>query len=367
MKTNYLSQYVLFFLAFVSLHVSAQLDLPRNSPQAEISQRIGTTDVTIKYSRPSVKGRELWGKLVPFGMNNLGFGTAKASPWRAGADENTVIKFSDAVSVEGKPLNAGEYGFHIIVNNDDTATLIFSNDSKAWGSYFYKPENDALRVAISTETVPHTEQLTYSFDSAEGNSAIVSLKWGEKAFPFKIEVDVPTIVLENIREDLNGQKGFVRQNWETAATYALNNGGDLNEALTWVDAAIAGQFFSQKTFSNLQTKSQILTKMGKIDAAEKNMKEALEYATIFQIHQYARTLIAQDRKDEALDIFKHNAKINKDQWPVNYGLARGYAALGDYKKALSYIEIALKNAPDAANRAQITTNIEKLRNGQDIN
>ncbi|MGI9545786.1 MAG: DUF2911 domain-containing protein, partial [Flavobacteriaceae bacterium] len=82
----------------------AQLDLPRGSQKAKVSQRIGITDVTIIYSRPSVNEREIWGALVPYGMNNLGFGTAEESPWRAGANENTIIKFNNDVTVEGQAL-----------------------------------------------------------------------------------------------------------------------------------------------------------------------------------------------------------------------------------------------------------------------
>ena len=227
------------------------------------ADRSAKPTIKVTYSRPQKKGRELFGKLVPYGMNNLGFGTAKESPWRAGANENTIIKFTDDVKIEGQPLKAGKYGFHIIVNNNDTATLIFSKDYKAWGSYFYVPENDALRVDISTTSGSHSELLTYSFDSVSANSAVATLSWGKKKFPFKIEVDVPTIVLNNIRSEFSGQTGFQRQNWEQAANYSLNNRGDLEEALGWIDSAIAGQFFSKKTFNNPQIKSQILPKLGK--------------------------------------------------------------------------------------------------------
>ena len=156
MKTNKITKLFLCIVLTLSFNVFAQLNFPRGSQQAKVIQRIGITNVTISYSRPSVKGREIWGQLVPYGMNNLGFGSAKESPWRAGADENTVIKFSDDVTIEGQALKAGKYGFHIIVNPDDTATLIFSNNHTSWGSFFYTPKEDALRVNIKTESAPHT-------------------------------------------------------------------------------------------------------------------------------------------------------------------------------------------------------------------
>ncbi|WP_139002529.1 DUF2911 domain-containing protein [Hyunsoonleella aestuarii] len=367
MKINYLPKLFMCFLLLATSNAFPQLNTPRGSQQATISQRIGITDVMIKYSRPSVNDREVWGQLVPYGMNNLGFGTATESPWRAGADENTIIKFTDDVTIEGKALKAGKYGFHIIVNENDTATLIFSKNYKAWGSYFYEPSNDALRVDIATQEIPHTELLTYSFDYVDANSAIASLKWEKKQFPFKIEVDVPKIVLANIRQDFTGQNGFQRQNWEQAANYALNNGGDLEEALGWINGAISGQFFSQKTFNNLQIRSQILSKLGKEDEASKAMDEALGLATIFQVHQYGRTLIGQGKKDKALEVFEMNAKKNKDIWPVHYGLARGYSAQGNYKKALLHLKLALNNAPNDASKDRVQANIEKLEKGEDIN
>lgn len=350
-----------------SFSTFAQLNAPRGSQLATVSQRIGITDVHIKYSRPSVNNREVWGKLVLYGMNNLGFGTAKESPWRAGANENTIIKFTDDVKIEGQPLKAGKYGFHVIVNQNDTATLIFSKDNKSWGSYFYVPENDVLRVNVNTNTISHTELLTYNFIDVDANSAVAALQWEKKQIPFKIEVDVPNVVLASFRDEFKGQGGFQRQNWEQAANYALHNGGDLNEALGWIEGAIAGQFYSQKTFNNLQTKSQILSKLDKDEEAEAIMDEALNFATIIQIHQYGRTLIGQGKKEKALEVFKLNANNNKDTWPVHYGLARGYSALGDYKKAKKHLRKALTNAPDEASKGRVQSNMDKLSKGEDIN
>lgn len=366
MKTK-ITSFVLCLILALSFDANAQFKAPQGSQKAKVSQVVGISNITIKYSRPSVKDREIWGKLVPYGMNNLGFGTAKESPWRAGANENTTIEFSDDAKVEGQAIEAGKYGFHIIVNEDDSATLIFSKNNSSWGSYFYDPAEDALRVNIDTKETAHTEFLTYSFIDVDANSTVAALSWEKKQFPFKIEFAVPELVLASFREQFRGQSGFTRQNWEQAANYSLNNGGDLNEALAWVDDAIAGQFFSQKTFNNLQIKSKILKKLNKNEEAEAAMDEALEYATIFQVHQYGRTLIANGNKDKALGVFKMNAKKNKDIWPVHYGLARGYSALGDYKKALSHLKKALKNAPNEASKARVQDNITKLENNQDIN
>ncbi|MEK6153703.1 DUF2911 domain-containing protein [Flavobacteriaceae bacterium 3-367] len=354
-------------LLFFSTEAMAQLDLPRGSQKAKVSQRVGITDITIVYSRPSVNDREIWGQLVPYGMNNLGFGTAKESPWRAGANENTIIKFTHDVKIEGQPLAAGKYGLHMVVNEGDKATVIFSKNHGAWGSYFYDPAEDALKVEVTTSEVPHTEQLTYLFNGVDATSAVASLNWEKKQIPFKVEVDVTDVVLADVRQKLQTQPGFTRQSWEQAANFALNNDGDLDEAMAWVDAAISGQFFSQKTFNNLGIKSRILAKQGKTAEAEALMQEALPLGTVFQVHGYGRQLIGQGQTDKALEIFKWNAKAHKDTWPVNYGLARAYSAKGDNKSALKYLKLALNNAPAQVNKDRVAANIAKVEKGEAIN
>ena len=345
----------------------AQLDLPRGSQMAKVSQRIGITDVTIIYSRPSVNDREVWGALVPYGMNNLGFGTASESPWRAGANENTVIKFSDDVNVEGQALAAGKYGLHMVIHEDNKATIIFSKNHGAWGSYFYDPAEDALRVDVDMADGPHVEQLTFSFDNVDATSAMATLKWEKKQIPFKVEANVTDVVLTDIRQKLQDTPGFNRQSWEQAANFALNNDGDLDEAMQWVDAAIEGQFFSQKTFNNLSIKAQILAKQGKDAEADALMKEAMPLGTVFQVHGYGRQLIGQGQMDKAMEVFEWNAKNHKGVWPVNYGLARGYSAKGDHKNTVKYLKMAHDNAPAQVNKDRVAANLAKAENGEAIN
>ena len=367
MKQNNLLKVLLCLFVMASFTATAQLNTPRGSQMASVSQTVGITKIYVEYSRPSVNGREIWGNLVPYGMNNLGFGTAVESPWRAGANENTVIKFTDDVTIGGKNVKAGKYGFHVIVNENDTATIIMSHNHGAWGSYFYDPSEDALRVDVTTETIPHTEQLTYHFVDVTPNSATVALDWEKKRIPMKVEVDVTNIVMADIRQKLQNQEGFNRQTWEQAAAYSMNNGGDLDEALGWIDGAIEGQFFSQKNFNNLSVKAQILNMQGKSSESDAIMNEALDIATVFETHQYGRTLIGQGKKEKALEVFKLNASKFKNTWPTDYGLARGYSATGNYSKALEHMKIALERVPDAQNKNAILTNITKLEKGEDIN
>ncbi len=345
----------------------AQLDLPRGSQMAKVSQRIGITDVTIIYSRPSVNDREIWGALVPYGMNNLGFGTAKESPWRAGANENTVIKFTDDVSIEGQQVKAGKYGLHMVIHEDNKATVILSKNSGAWGSYFYDPAEDVLKVDVEMKDIPHVEHLMFAFNEVDATSAVASLNWEKKQIPFKVEVNVTDIVMADIRQKLQDTPGFNRQSWEQAANFALNNDGDLDEALGWVDAAIAGQFFSQKTFNNLNIKSQILAKQGKAAESAALMDEALPLGTVFQVHGYGRQLIGQGDHDKAMEVFRWNAKTHKGEWPVNYGLARAYSAKGDHKNTVKYLKLAYDNAPAQANKDRVAANLAKAENGEGIN
>ncbi|WP_242087263.1 DUF2911 domain-containing protein [Aestuariivivens sediminis] len=356
MKTNNISNLVLCLVLTFSVNTFAQLNFPRGSQQAKISQRVGITDITIAYSRPRVNGREIWGKLVPYGMNNLGFGTAEKSPWRAGADENTTIKFTDDVTIEGQPLKAGKYGFHVIVNPDDTATLIFSKNHTSWGSFFYKPEEDALRVHIKTKTIPHTELLTYAFDAVDASSTTASLNWEKKGFPFNIEVDVPTIVLNDFRAKFDGRDGFQRQNWERAANYALNNGGDLNEALSWINNAISGQFYSQKTFNNLSIKAQILNKMGEPDTYGALMDEAAGMANKNQLNTLGYQMLIAKDYERALKYFKQNVANFPADANSYDSLGECYKTMGDKKNAIKNLKKSLSLNPPA----NVKANSEKL-------
>ncbi len=355
---------IIAFMVFTTASMEAQLNTPRGSQKATIKQTVGTTDIYITYSRPSVRGREIWGKLVPYGMNNLGFGTAKESPWRAGADENTVIKFTHDVSFEGKPVKAGKYGLHMVIKENGDADIILSKNHTAWGSYFYEPSEDVAKVTVKTKEVPHRELLTYDFVDVQPTSATAALIWEKKHIPFKIEVPVTDIVIADIKKSMQGQAGFSRQNWEQAASFALNNGGDLKDALKWVNGAREGQFFSQKTFTNAQLKAGILTKMGKQAEGIKLMNESLKDGSVFQIHGYGRSLINQGLNDEAFKVFKWNAANHKNTWPVNYGLGRAYASQGNTKTAIKYLTKSLKLAPTKANKARVQANIDRLKKGE---
>ena len=164
-----LSSFIVVFAAAVSFAQSTQLNIPRDSQRASVTQRIGITDVVVTYHRPLVKGRTIWGKLVPYG-----------EVWRAGANENTTIRFTDPVSIDGKALEAGTFGLHMIPNPDQW-TIIFSKVNTAWGSFTYKESEDALRVNVKPEAADFHEALAYDIDQPTEDSAVVTMRWEKVA------------------------------------------------------------------------------------------------------------------------------------------------------------------------------------------
>lgn len=339
------------------------------SPKAWVGERIGITDINITYNRPGVKGREgkVWGDLVPYGYTDLGFGTSKAAPWRAGADENTTISFSTDVMIDGKPLVAGKYGFFISVRESD-ADIIFSKNSNSWGSFFYDPKEDALKVVVKTvKTNESVERLKYEFSDEKDNSTLITLYWEKLKIPFSVSVDYVKTQLESFRRELRSDKGFDSDAWVQAVNFSVQNNTNLDEALQWSDYAINGVFVGQKNFKTLSARANVLSKLGRTAEADVLMKQAIPIATMQELHQYARQLIRNKKPAEALAAFKMNAQKNPNVFMTNMGLARGYSANGDFKNAIKYAKLALAQAPDKQNKDAVEGFIKKLEEGKDIN
>ncbi|MBV9608687.1 MAG: DUF2911 domain-containing protein, partial [Acidobacteria bacterium] len=224
-------------VAQACLAQSVILDLPRPSQHATVIQRVGITDVTVNYHRPLAGNRKIWGSLVPYGQ-----------VWRAGANENTTITFSDPVTIEGKPLDKGTYGLHMIPGQDDW-TIIFSKNSTAWGSFTYNEKEDALRVNVKPQPSDMHDALTYDFDNLTANSAAVTLRWDKVAVPFKVGVDVNQIVAQGLPNQLRGLSQYTWFAWDDAGTYLVDNKGDLQQALNYEDRSIQ----NEERFENLLT------------------------------------------------------------------------------------------------------------------
>jgi tetratricopeptide (TPR) repeat protein len=332
---------------------SQQITTPRTpSPAASVEQKIGISTVTVKYSRPSVKGREVWGKLVPYGWNVQSFGTGNSAPWRAGANENTIIKLSHAAQIEGKMVPAGEYGLFFVINQDNTGEVILSKDNRSWGSFFYDPKQDQLKSGIQIRSVPQTELLTYDFINTTKNSADLVLNWDKKQFPVKIEFAVDDIVMANAVEELKGPTGFNWQGFSSAANYALQNKINYEQALVWIDNAIA----QNNSFTTLNIKSNILKETGKTAEADKIMSDAIAIATEIELNQYGYQLMGAGQHDKAIEIFILNTKRNPKSANTWDSLGEGYATRGDKKNAIINFKKSLSMNPPA----NVKANSEKF-------
>ena len=360
-----------FQLAFSGM-VKAQLTtLPRGgNKRASVSEQIGITDVIIHYSRPGVKKRDshIWGELIPVGFTELGYGAKRPAPWRAGANENTTIEFATDVKIEGQELPAGRYGFFIAYDPNE-CILIFSKNSTSWGNFFYDPAEDALRVKVKpVKTDKTVEWLKYEFTDQTPSSATVQLQWEKLAIPFRIDVDVIKTQIASFRRELRGDRALpgLWQAWNQAAAYCAANKTNLEEGLMWADSATSFRFGGSTTFTPWQTKAAILDSLGRKAEADGIMKKALPYADQLEAYVYASGLVAAKRPKEALEVFK----MNYDRFPntlfTNIGMASGYSALGDYKKALDFAQKALPQAM-GGNKLEIERNIRDLQKGKDMN
>jgi tetratricopeptide (TPR) repeat protein len=329
---------------------ATELKLPTLSQRATITQRIGLTDITIAYSRPLANGRTLWGKEIPY-----------KSVWRAGANENTTIAFTDDVSVEGKALPAGTYGLHVIPDADQW-TVIFSKNSTSWGSFSYDEKEDALRVTVKPQPAEYTEAMAYTFDEVKPDSTAATLRWAKVAVPFHISADVNAIVLRSIQNQLRNTGGFTWIGYDEAALWLLDTGSNLDQALKWSDRSIV----AEERFDNLLTKSEILRAQGKPQEADAVKAKALEMASGFQLHIYGRGLQNRKKQEEAFSIFQINVKKHPNEWYTHGELARMASAKGDFSAATKEMNLALAGAPEVA-KPGIQRLIVRLEKKEDIN
>lgn len=256
----------------------AELTLPRVSQKASVTQTVGLTDVTIMYNRPGVKGRVIWGGLVPYDK-----------VWRTGANEATTITLSQAVKINGQPLPAGTYSFHTIPGKTSW-TLIFNKTAEQWGSYDYDASKDALRIQVTPVTGPNQEWMAFSFSDVSTDGATVELAWEKLRVPFKIEADTRTQAMASIDKALSGEV----KDWEdpySAASYAFNSNLGNANAMKWVDPSIS----LKETYWNLRLKAAILEKDGKRKEAIALGEKAIE--------------VGKQAKDDAGEISKTEKQV----------------------------------------------------------
>jgi hypothetical protein len=329
---------------------ATELNLPRLSQRATITQRVGLTDITIVYHAPLAGGRDLFGKVVPYG-----------NVWRAGANENTTISFTDDVSVEGHPLPAGTYGLHMIPNADQW-TIIFSKNSTSWGSFSYDEKEDALRVNVKPATAENRDTLAYTFDDMKPDSTAATLRWGKVAVPFHISVDTNAIVDRSIANQLRSVGGFTWSGYDEAANWNLDANYKLDEALKWEDTSIQ----NEERFDNLETKSRILDAMGKKQEAAATLSQALDKANAIQLYVYGRGLQRQKQQDKAFELYRRGDKQFPNHWITHVGMARIASASGNFDEAVKQMKIAVEGT-EGAQKTALEGLLKRLQAKDDIN
>ncbi len=253
-----------FLLAAIAVAAPAtaqQFTTPRPSPNAKVSQTLGLTELSVTYSRPGVKGRAIWGALVPYN-----------EPWRTGANEATQFSTSDDIKVEGQPLPAGTYAF-VTIPTADTWTIVFSKQKEMWGAFDYDPKNDALRVTVKPVAAEHVERMAFTFDDPTNDGATLNLRWEKLSVPVKITVDTPAKTLSAARTAIAAAKP---DDWRTpyrAASWALDAGVAQEDVAAWAQSA-------NKAKDNFQT-SGLLAKLAARGGDTKNaivlMKKSIAF------------------------------------------------------------------------------------------
>lgn len=352
-----LKPFAALVLAFASLTTLGQnISTPRPSPAASVSQTVGISTVTVDYSRPSVKGRAIWGSLVPYGWNKQGFGAGNDAPWRAGANENTVLHLSHAATIEGHTVPAGSYGLFFTINQDQTGEVVLSKDYRSWGSFWYDPAQDEMRAKINLRPISMTEMLTYDFQNLTKNSAELVLNWEKVQFPVKIEFAVDDIVLANAAAELKGPTGFGWQGYSSAAAYALANKVAYDQAMTWVDHAVS----IDANFTDLHTKAGLLKAMGKATEAGTVMKDALKVGSENDLNNYGYQLLQENQQDQAIEIFVLNTQRHPTSANVFDSLGEAYALKGDKKNAILNFKKSLSMNPPPAVKANSEKYLKQL-------
>ena len=323
------------FAWVLGAQAQTDLNLPDASQLAVVKQRIGVTDITITYHRPLVKGRKIWGGLVP--MDKV---------WRAGANENTTFEVSDPVSVEGKALPKGTYGLHMIPGANSW-TIIFSKMAVAWGSYTYDKAEDALRVDVKPHALSENEEaLEYEFENPTEDSVTVTMKWEKMVVPFQVSMSAADTVFPSIRNQLRGRAQYSWSPPNDAANFALEKKTNLEEGLKWAELSIQ----NEERFENLSTKADLLKAMNKTDEAKKVWDHAVELATPAQMYSHARQVAVAGAQCGSDGNSESVAKKAPDSVFGHLAQARLKSNAGDFDGAATEVKAAIAVAHLPNNR-----------------
>lgn len=330
----------------MSILVQAQfhtLKIPQPSPKVTETQRLGVTDITIEYSSPATRGRDVWNTVInSYGDPNLA--------WRAGANMNTRITFSTDVSINGEPIQAGSYGFHIDADGDNH-TLMFAHHDNQWGSYYLDRDNHVTRsITAKAVSCPASEQLDYEFINRTDSTVVVALEWGEKRIPFTVEVDLNKTVIESFQYELLGINTYRWEAWNDAARWCLNRNTHLEQALEWVDRSINGGyngFAANKNITNMTTKAQILSALGKKSDLEGTIEEMVSMEmNAGQTNGFTIFLLRLGKPKPALEVLNPAVKKYPEAWFLKLNLALSHYFLDNKKAALKQLNATLGDTPE---------------------
>ncbi len=236
---------------------------PDTSQHQTITQRVGLTDISIDYSRPNVRDREIFGGLVPYGK-----------VWRTGANASTKIKFSDAVKIGGKDVPAGEYAFYTLPTENEW-TIILSKDTKGWGAYDYKADTDAVRVmAKPTTLASRVESFTIGFEDLKDDSATITLEWDKTRVPVVLTTNTMEKVTAEIDAGMKKPESLEPRFYYQAASFYYDHDKDLAQASKWLDQAIAKQ--QPARYFMYQKKAQIEARLGHKAEAKAAAEKSIE-------------------------------------------------------------------------------------------
>ena len=258
-------KFKLLSLLFIvtTLSIQAQIKTPQPSPSSKVEQTIGLTDVTLEYSRPSMRGRIIYGDLVPFGQK-----------WRTGANANTKITFSTDVEIGGNSLKKGTYAIYTIPNKDSW-DIMFYNDATNWGLP-KKWDESKVALKVNTKTVPlgfKMETFTMAFgDLADLKSGMLYIMWESTEVGIKINVPTEKIALASIEKVMAGPSA---NDYFGAATYYQTSGKDNKQALEWINEAVK---MNPEAFWMYRRKSLIQADLGDKKGAIATAKKSLELA-----------------------------------------------------------------------------------------
>jgi tetratricopeptide (TPR) repeat protein len=240
-----------------------EFQFPAASQHATITQRVGLTDISLDYSRPDKRGREIFGGLVPYGK-----------VWRTGANQPTKIKFSEAVKIEGKDLPAGEYALYTMPGQNEW-TIIFSKNLKLWGAYGYKPDADALRVTVKPVSLPEViETFTINFANLKDDGATLQLDWDKTRAPIQLTTNTMEKVKAQITDALKNPSELKPAFYYQAASYYYDHEMELPQAEKWIDKAIELQ--KEPRYFMYYKKAQIEAKLGHKDHAKSAAEKSIE-------------------------------------------------------------------------------------------